>query len=417
MLFSTMSPAFATTIEITGNGSDTNNTATVSTTQTTVVTQTNEANIDNNVSANSNTGGNDANRNTGGAVSVDTGDAKTLVGVSNTVNSNTADVDNCNCDMDADVLISGNGDGSRNNANLDMTNTTQVAQTNDADIDNRVDANSNTGKNDANRNTGGDVEVVTGNAWTGVWVDNLANSNWARVGGNSNSNGSVSLRILDNGADTRNNIALALDRDVLLQQYNSADVDNDVDAKASTGYNEANRNTGGEVSVDTGDAKTKVGVDNAVNFNWADVSCDCLVDVLAKVSGNGDESRNSIKATLTDDLNVFQDNACERLPQGLFSIFDFGRRHKSDECLDNEVDAYSGTGYNDANSNTGDPGSDPSVMTGNAESEVGIENTANANVFGSLPEDDQWPHNEGSNVNVNITFDLSDLLAALGITL
>jgi hypothetical protein len=419
LLLNVVTPAFASTsLEISGNGSDSSNTTQVSVSQNTVVSQTNEAKISNDIDADANSGGNSASRNTGGDVSVDTGNAKTLVGVSNTANSNVAEVDNCDCALDAEVLISGNGAGSENEALLGLESNTVVAQSNEADIDNKVYADASTGDNSADRNTGGDVEVLTGNAFTLVDILNEANSNSARVGGgHGEGNGSVSLRILGNGADSDNDIVLGLANDVLLQQYNDADIDNDVDADAKTGDNSADRNTGGSVLVDTGDATAKVFADNAFNFNWADVGCDCLTDIWAKIAGNGDESENEIEAEIADELNVFQDNSCDRRPQGLGELewlFDFGRGH-DDECVDNELDAYAGTGYNDADRNTGDPEGDPSVATGDAETVVSSENTGNANVYGSAPDEEEHEFGGFDGVSLNITFDLHDLLSALGL--
>lgn len=413
LLFNMVTPAFAaTSLEISGNGADSENATNVSVSQNTVVSQTNEANISNDVNADANTGGNSANRNTGGGVTVDTGDAKTLVGITNTANSNSAEVENCNCETDAEVLISGNGAGSKNQAGLGLVSTTVVAQDNDADIDNKVNADATTGDNKANRNTGGDVEITTGNAFTHVEIANEANANWARVGGsNGAGNGSVSLRILGNGADSENGILLGLEKDILLQQYNTADVDNDVYADATTGNNRANRNTGGEVDIDTGNAHAGVAVDNAVNFNWADVGCDCLTDITAKVAGNGAETENYIAAELADSLNVYQDNSCGGSEWSW--LFDWNRG--GNDCVDNHLNADADTGYNKGNRNTGNPGADPSVTTGNAETLVGVDNTGNANVFGAAPELDGLHFGDFSGVNLNVSFDLHDLLAALGL--
>jgi hypothetical protein len=258
LLANTVLPAFAgTTIEISGNGADSKNKAEVDIDQSTYVEQSNQADIDNHVYAKADSGDNDANRNTGGGVSVDTGDASTTVSVSNQANSNVADVDCCGTG-DVDVLISGNGDSSRNRVNLDVNDDpetgTLVVQKNSADIDNDVKAKAETGDNDANRNTGGDVSIMTGMATTGVTVSNSANCNMAYVGGSGEGGMSLSAKILGNGADTRNKIDLDFDRSVWVEQTNRADIDNDVEAKAESGDNDANRNTGGTVSISTGDA-------------------------------------------------------------------------------------------------------------------------------------------------------------------
>ncbi len=410
MLLSVATPVFAeTTLQITGNGSSSTSGIDLTQNANTTVVQSNSANIHNDVDAKADSGKNNANHNTGGTVTVDTGNAKTDVAVSNTVNSNAAKVDCC-ASGDTSVLISGNGDKSKNNVDLDVNqkNGSGVAvyQDNQAYIKNDIDAKSNTGKNDANHNTGGDVSVTTGNATTDVKVDNTANANWAKVGGGpKGGTGKVDLRIVGNGSDSKNNIDVEIDHSTVLTQDNSAWIDNDIDAKSNTGKNEANHNTGGHVLIDTGDAKTDVKVDNLVNFNWADVDCGCLLDVFGKISGNGDKSQNDLKATLGSDLQVFQDNCGDKN-----QIWDL--RDGKYKCrLNNDVDANSKTGKNHADYNTGTPhGGDPSVLTGNADTKVDVSNSGNSNAYGVDPSL-EWPKFD---FNFNFSLSLSDLLALLG---
>lgn len=391
------------TFEISGNGAGADSTIEAQVSHTTVVSQTNDFSATNTVSATSNTGDNGASYNTNGDVTVTTGNASSVAGVSNEGNTNTANVQNCGgCDMNADVLISGNGAYSDNAVGLSLSNGTVVAQANNSDFVNKVYAKSETGDNDGNFNTGGDVHIMTGKAATHVEIANAGNSNWARVAGDSvlPSNGGVSLRILGNGVESDNAILLGLSHDVLLQQYNSASVLNWVDADADTGDNTTSKNTGGSSSIMTGDADAVVLVENALNFNWADVDCDCLMNVTGKVSGNGVYSDNVIKASVADNLNVFQDNSCG---------YEYGWFWFGNGCLDNHLNADATSGDNDSWKNTGAPGMDPSIMTGDAESVVGVENSGNTNVYGvGVPS---IPGLGG--FNVNISFDLSALLALI----
>lgn len=407
LFVNTAAPVFAGEInlEVSGNGADSHSTTSVQSGNNTVVSQTNSSNIVNNVSANSNTGGNKADKNTGGDVTVATGDAKTVVSVSNAANTNTADVANCNCNLDANVKVSGNGADSKNNAKLELGGSTTVAQQNNSSVKNMVDANSSTGNNNAGKNTGGDVIVATGDAFTHVDTQTSANSNWAQVGGMHATTGAgASLWITGNGTDSKNDIALSLGHDVLLQQYNSSSIVNDVNADAETGHNKADKNTGGDVMVETGDAHVGVAIDNAANFNWANIDCDCITDVTAKIAGNGFDSKNAIKAKLGNDTNVFQDNGCGN------DYLSFFWNHCGTV---NSVDATGDTGMNAAGKNTGSYLGDPSVLTGDSETLVGVENSGNSNVYGATPTGTPLPGNSNG-VNVNITFNLSQLLAALG---
>ena len=320
---------------------------------------------------------------------------------------------------DVTLEITGNGSDSYNKADVDVNQTTVVEQSNTANISNNVTANADTGKNDANRNTGGSVSIDTGDASTTVGITNEVNSNVAEV---QCCEGDVDVLISGNGDNSTNKAYVDVNQDqgsgTFVDQSNYAKIDNDVDADSNTGKNDANRNTGGVVSIDTGDASVEVGIDNMINFNWADVDCGCLLDVLAKIAGNGDDSKNKIYADLEDFLGVYQDNSCKRHPFGDNLDLFGGRRHHDKPCLENDVDADADTGKNDVDRNTGDPGVDPSIETGNADTEVLIENSGNSNVFGEGtpdPELPDWPDWLGGGFSVNITLDLSALLALLGL--
>jgi hypothetical protein len=389
LLVSVASPVLAeTTIQVTGNGADSTNWTTVSQSNTTSVSQNNTANVTNNVDADANTGGNDAKFNTGGDVSVDTGDATTDVSVTNALNSNSADVAGCNCAGDTNVTISGNGADSENGVVLGSSNTTSVSQNNDARVRNNIDTDASTGYNDANSNTGGDVSIKTGDAKASATVSTLANVNSAHVGGGlGSSNPSASFVISGNGAGSDNAIVAELLNSTTLSQNNRANISNDVDADAKTGDNDAKFNTGGDVTIDTGDATTDVDVSNAVNFNHADVDCGCLLDVLAKVHGNGADSENLITLGLDNLQAIAQDN---------------------EACLFNDVDGDAKTGHNDANSNTGGVDSDPSVHTGDATNNVDVNNSGNVNTVGNFGFD--WPEVPG----VDFSFNFAALWAFFG---
>lgn len=380
VLLSTSLPVFGVTIELTGNGVDSQNTANVAVDNTTAVTQVNDANITNNVTVSSSTGSNDANRNTSGDVSISTGNSGAVVAVDNSANTNVANVEGC-CAADVDVLISENGDSTKNSVNLGVNQeaTNIVSQINDARLENNVDVTTKTGYNDANRNTGGDVEIFTGDAMSATEIKNALNSNSAMIGGGSEGS-SVSARILGNGVESQNAINLLMGSGNFITQINDANVTNNVSTYAKSGGNDANRNTGGAVSIDTGDALVDVAIDNMANFNAADVDCGCVMDVLAKISGNGDSSKNRITADLGSYDVVTQTN-----------LVASGR-------LDNNVDVFAKTGYNDANRNTGEAGDDPSVSTGNSTVLVDLANSANTNVYGNgfgwdwpdMPEMPDW---------------------------
>jgi len=350
-------------VEISGNGANSDNTANVTVQNQTQVQQNNTANITNNVDVSADTGKNDANKNTGGDVDITTGNATTTVGVSNTANSNVADVNEC-CVGDLNVKISGNGAKSDNDANVRVANRTWVDQNNYAKIKNDVDVDSDTGKNDANGNTGGSVSITTGNSSSDVAVSNTANKNVATVG-NGSGGGTLSVVISGNG-------------------WNSDNTAN-VTVRSQTGVR--------DVEILTGNADADVDVSNLANFNFADVdSCGCILDGTVKIAGNGARSDNDATVRLASLTAVDQNNdySCGYGHRGGNDVNSSSENgHKSKPCNDVNVDLD--TGKNDANGNTGDPDGDPSVTTGNAEADVVVETTANSNVVGNADFDFDFP--------------------------
>lgn len=401
IVLSMATPALAdTTVTITGNGSGSNNAAVVTQTSTTTVSQTNKADVNNNVTSNANTGGNDANYNTGGDVMVKTGGATTTTNVTNTLNSNAAQVSGCNCGSDTNVAISGNGAKSTNLVTPTVTNTTAVEQSNQANVENNVHSDAKTGGNDANLNTGGTVMIGTGPASSTSNVSTTANANSASVGGGAAGAGapSASFVITGNGSGSNNYITGDLSNTTAVEQSNSAMIDNNVHSDAKTGGNDAKFNTGGSVLIGTGAASANATIDNMVNFNAANVDCGCTLDVLAKIAGNGVSG-----SELSGDPNVI--------------TLDLSNANATDQgnciSLDNNANSDAKTGSNDANLNTGAPmGNDPAISTGGATNSTTVNNSGNVNTVGGTPF--VLPLPGGS--NVSLSFDIQALLAFFGMS-
>lgn len=379
VLFQAVAPVAlaANTVEISGNGAGSDNVASVTQTSSTTVNQSNTAYVTNNVESDADTGDNSANFNTGGSVTVDTGGVEVDATVTNNLNSNAAAVDCCAAG-DTDVLIEGNGSFSDTTAGVRTENTTTVNQGNYANVTNDIDVEAETGENDANSNTGdGDVVIRTGKATVNTDVTTSANSNVAEVGSNDDNDSDVSLRILDNGAGSDNVISAYLSNETTLNQNNTAYVTNEVEVDAETGENDANFNTGdGDVVIDTGNAELDVAIDNAVNFNAADVDCGCVYGLTAKIAGNG-----------SDDLLEDEDSdADNRITANLSGEQLFGQGNLAN--MTNDLAGSQGveadTGDNEASVNTSGSDTDPSVNTGDAAVNTTVENSGNENVLGDL---------------------------------
>lgn len=362
----------ATEIGNVGNGVESTNNATVNQTNSTSVSQTNAATINNNLSVTSNTGGNESNRNTGGDNEIVTGGSGVAVSVENVANQNLATVNNCCVTLGStSVSNQGNGDSTENTAVLNQANTTALSQTNVADIANVVAVDSSTGNNQANRNTGGDTFIKSGASIVSpISISNAANSNRAAVGSPAGASGLAGGLTIGNGGNgvESDNVAVAnVSSSQLATQLNDANVLNYVDIASNTGYNTANRNTGGEVEIWTGGSAVGVELATDVNSNaaWLD-NCGCvgLGGATVKNLGNGDSSESDAVLNKYNASAAYQANLSDVNNVGYFD---------------------SNTGYNKAKRNTGAVGaySDPYIQTGVGVTEVAASTAANQNMLNS----------------------------------
>lgn len=201
-------------------GADSTNTIDVTVNDERDVTILNNANVDTAIGAVANTGFNTANRNTLGGI-VTTGAATIDAFIQNLLNQ----VWLVGYEYGDDPGYGGiriteentnTGAGSTNSNNTDANVNTDVTIGNDAHVHNDITADATSGNNQANDNTGGGA-VGSGNAGIGGGIENTVNQTDVSGG----SGGSFHLDV---------------DSD--------ADITNTVQASASSGNNEANRNTG-----------------------------------------------------------------------------------------------------------------------------------------------------------------------------
>jgi hypothetical protein len=284
----------------------------------------------------------------------------------------------------ASITVSGNGSGSNNVANVDFNNSVNVNQTNRANFNNDVNVEANTGNNSASDNTGGDVQVRTGDANVGVKINNKANTNVASVDACCQMD--LEAKISGNGSDSDNEIDFNSRNDVDLDQDNDADFDNDVDVDAETGDNDADDNTGGDVRVRTGEANVGVKIANAANMNSAVIGGGEGGAVSAIIAGNGSDSWNDIDLDFNNDVNLDQNN---------------------DADFNNDVNVDADTGDNSAEDNTG---GEVFITTGEANMLVELDNMANFNyadvdACGCVEDLEAKISGNGSDSDNEITFD------------
>lgn len=252
------------------------------------------------------------------------------------------------------ISVSGNGGGSENSAAVTANTTTTVTQTNNADINNSVSGNSNTGNNQASNNSG-DANINTGSAGSTNTVNNQ-NINSNNIDNNCNCvPTNVTADISGNGANSTNSLGLNLNNNTNASQSNSAQITNNVNSYANSGHNTANNNNG-DASIRTGNATALTSISNKdINLN-VDPQGGNSSNFSITINGNGVGSVNL--------ASLFFNKSFDYTSNNVIALF-------------NNVTNVANTGDNTADNNNGAV----LIATGNAVSVVGI---ANENINGSL---------------------------------
>jgi hypothetical protein len=170
---------FAADLEISDNGYGSNNLIQVYEKCVTKLSQSNTTVANTFVKASADTGDNSVSKNTGGDSDMTTGDATTIVGVKVMGGDNYAEPPSCcDCKDEADVEISGNAAKSKNKVKSSSFNLTLLSQKSKTYANTKVIADSDTGGNKVDKNTGGSSSLKTGDAFTKVKVKILGGGNF-----------------------------------------------------------------------------------------------------------------------------------------------------------------------------------------------------------------------------------------------
>lgn len=153
----------------------------------------------------------------------------------------------------ADLTISGNGIGSNNSITVLSTSNCLVGQNSDTNVLANISSSVGTGGNQANGNTGGSVNVTSGNgvAVSGVLV--VGGSNTATNPCCCDQTTAQSVAISGNGIFSKNTTTQVNTKSSFVAQSASTGVFAGLNAKVGTGKNQSSGNTGtGTVSTTSG---------------------------------------------------------------------------------------------------------------------------------------------------------------------
>lgn len=265
-------PAYAQELVISGNGSSSDSQVQVSLNAQTTVEQSNQANVTNDVNVAADTGNNSASSNTATDTSINTGNINSDTSIQNSANTSNVSLDCCPNQSGLNVNISDNGTNSDNSVDLSLSNNTNINVYQDAYINNIVNGSANTGTNSANDNTGADVSITTGNINVSDQIKNVGINN-ATV---SAPQGvfDLAVKISGNGSDSNNSVSLSLSNILQINVNNISNILNNSSWVLNTGGNSANGNTGGSVSIVTGDINVNTNIVNdGINSNEVIIAC------------------------------------------------------------------------------------------------------------------------------------------------
>jgi hypothetical protein len=370
-----------------GDGLTTNTTDNTRT--TTVVNNGNTTIIGQSIEADAITGENVADRNIsiGGAAGViTTGDATVNTNYLITANGNVALVGGNSSDggpgSGASIYIANTGNfltagiksQMQKNYILNNTNRAYISQKCGVPLQERdqilrsSDCSAITGYNTSDRGIafGGDAGVITtGDAIVDVSLVVEANKNTAAV--NDGSGGaSASTDLVNTGDNTDVNTEANDQTNTTINNSNTAVIDQEVNARAITGYNRANRNIaiGGDAGIiNTGNATVNVAVVADVNSNEA------YVDAPSATLGHGDAGAQSAVYNSGDDNTVNTTTNTTKITT-INNLNNFDLRQA--------ILAYVQTGGNSADKNIGSIAG--VIDTGDATVNVNTDVTANTNI-------------------------------------
>jgi hypothetical protein len=228
------------------------------------------------------------------------------------------------------LSITGNGSDSESSVTVENANQTQVNQTQDAAITNDVTISSNTGNNSASDNTNGDVAIETGDVNTSTEITNSANISSAQTG--CCDSGGTTSDISGNGSGTDNAISVSQSSPTVVSVTNNATIRNYISGTAVTGNNTANYNTLGDTTITTGNIWINEKIMNGpINVAGIDVGTG-MNGIIAKISGNGSDSDNSITYFDNNGTHITVNNYADIFNRSIWDAI---------------------TGNNSANDNTG----------------------------------------------------------------
>jgi len=249
-----------------------------------------------------------------------------------------------------EITISDNGNGSESEVSVQVETQTVVDQTNEANNQNNIVEDANTGDNSVNSNTNGETNIQTGDINATTSVNNVLNTSSAQVDTCCEPN---EITVSANGDNSKNTAILNYTNATNVKVESIANINNFIDGTANTGVNKANNNMEGKVNINTGNITVSNNItNNPINTSDIKVSSG-IGSTSVLIKENGSDSENVVLTLLSNELSVYLGHTSNI---GNYILWD------------------ANTGDNEANGNLG---GDVNITTGSVDLLTFINNLAN----------------------------------------
>ncbi len=334
-----------------------------------------------------------------GDTAIQTGNSINTATLNTLANNNLTSNPSSDTNTSTNSSIQNNGSSTSNNTSIDLTNNNNAIAINQAHVGNNLNQETITGQNIATDNVG-NTHITSGDANTTGTVITGLNSNIEGVAVSEFnivedhkgdiildfsqncilgcSPNSITATNVQNGSNSSNANTIASQTDKNTFQTNDGSLETNATLSADSGHNSADRNTGDDTAIESGNAhvvgnvltflnnnlagNVMVGVVNVFgnlvgdilipeqNFASNNNSCaSCESQSIAAINnGNGTNSTNSSDVNSQQESNTFQTNDAS-IQNNLILEASTGDNNTNKNTTD---DAYVSTGFTNINSQT-----------------------------------------------------------------
>lgn len=359
-----------------------------STTNTDTVNQTNITEITNTLKQTASTGSNSASLNTGNT-SISTGNANVSGTIITSINTNINSLSVAEFNVDDTQkgdLILDIKEGCKECEKKEVVNTSTF-QNNEAAIENNLILSADSGNNLSEKNIAGDSAIQTGNANVSASALTLANNNISGnvIYGSVNIYGDLIGDIVMPEALLNSCLECikeaSLDGNMLVQQSNTAVIENNLVVSSITGENEVKENSGGDAAIISGDVSNTVQVVNIANANitsekenWWMVIVNNAGSWIGKILGA--KEGDTMFGSSGSQFNASQQGEVSATSSAEKA---FDTIQTNDVSIINNFEISANTGKNKVSENSG---GSVGIETGDAKTITNIINFVNNNIAG-----------------------------------